>query len=137
MKEIPKNKQEQKEEDKIVNMRDLWVFFLTKLNDPSWTFYYMVKLGDSSLINIHQNRDDIIIHLIKKENLTKESYPIFKTTINDTKNMPVILDKIMDSYENEQNYVENYQFHNKLILINERFPNSKIEQCILRWISVG
>jgi hypothetical protein len=57
--------------------------------------------------------------------------------ISDTKDMPYIMSKVMQSYENEENYVDNFQFHNKLILINERFPDSKVEECILRWIQVG
>ncbi len=51
--------------------------------------------------------------------------------------MPFILEKIMESYEEEENYVENYQFHNKLILINERFPDTKIEDVVLKWIQGG
>jgi hypothetical protein len=68
----------------------------------------------------------MLINLIKKEKLTKDSYPIFKNTISETKNMSVILDKIMQSYDKEEHYIENYQFHNKLILINERFPDTRI-----------
>ena len=43
----------------------------------------------------------MVINLIKKEKLTKQSYPIFKSMISDTKDMPYILQKVMQSYENE------------------------------------
>lgn len=115
----------------------IWLYFLKQLRDPSWTFYYMLRLDDPSLINIHENRDEVLVNLIKKEKLTKESYPIFKSMISETKDMPYILNKVMQGYENEENYVGNFQFHNKLILINERFPDPKVEECILRWIQVG
>jgi hypothetical protein len=54
-----------------VSFKEIWLYFLKKLNDPSWTFYYMLKLNDPTLINIHENRDDVLIYLIKKEKLTK------------------------------------------------------------------
>jgi hypothetical protein len=31
----------------------IWLYFLKQLRDPSWTFYYMLRLNDPSLINIH------------------------------------------------------------------------------------
>jgi len=115
-----------KAKEEPTTFKSVWLYFLKHLGDPSWTFYYMLKLNDPSLINIHENRESLLINLIKKEKLTKESYPIFKSMISETKNMPYILEKIMQSYENEENYVDNFQFHNKLILINERFPDAKI-----------
>ncbi len=115
-----------KNNEKQPSFEYVWLYFLKQLNDPSWTFHYMLRLNDSSLINIHENRDEMLINLIKKEKLTKESYPIFKSMISDTNDMPFILVKIMQSYENEENYVSNFQFHNKLILINERFPDPKV-----------
>jgi hypothetical protein len=44
----------------------IWLQFLKQLNDPSWTFYYMLRLNDPSLINIHEKRDEMLINLIKK-----------------------------------------------------------------------
>ena len=49
----------------------VWLYFLKQINDPSWTFHYMLKLKDPSLINIHENRDEMLINLIKKQKLTK------------------------------------------------------------------
>lgn len=55
LKNLPKSSKQ--EQSKVLNFRDVWLYFLGELSDPSWTFYYMVKLNDPTLINIHKNRD--------------------------------------------------------------------------------
>ncbi len=42
-----------KSQSKLLSFKDVWVYFLKQLSDPSWTFYYMIKLDEPSLINIH------------------------------------------------------------------------------------
>lgn len=46
-----------KSKTESLTFRDIWLYFLTQLSDASWTFYYMVKLNDASLISLHPSRD--------------------------------------------------------------------------------